>query len=90
MQRRVILVVSETAVSVASVEKLFYKKKQRNILCQTVAKRVQESKNLRSKNQLEKSKNRKIEKSAFSTYKFYFIATKPGKLRLKIILFEVV
>ena len=47
MQRRVILVVSETAVSVASAGKLFYKKK-RNILCQTVAKRVQESKNLRA------------------------------------------
>ena len=40
MQRRVILVVSETAVSAASAGK-----KKRNILCQTVAKRVQESKN---------------------------------------------
>ena len=47
MQRRVILVVSETAVSVASAGKLLLKKK-RNILCQTVAKRVQESKNLRA------------------------------------------
>ena len=46
MQRRVILVVSETAVSVASAGKLLLKK--RNILCQTVAKRVQESKNLRA------------------------------------------
>ena len=47
MQRRVILVVSETAVvSVASAGKLIEKK--RNILCHTVAKRVQESKNLRA------------------------------------------
>ena len=28
--------------------------------------------------------------TALSTYKFYFIATKPGKMRLEIILFEVV
>ena len=47
MQRRAILVVSEAAVSVASAGKLFQKKK-RNMLCQTVAKRVQESKNLRA------------------------------------------
>ena len=47
MQRRVILVVFETAVRVASAEKLFYKKKKK-ILCQTVAKRVQESKYLRA------------------------------------------
>ena len=45
MQRRVVLVVSETAVSVASVGELFENKK-RKILCQTVVERVQESKNL--------------------------------------------
>ena len=45
MQRRVVFVVSKTTVSEASVGKLFYKKK-RNILCQTVVKRVYESKNL--------------------------------------------
>ena len=47
MQRTVVLVVYEKAVTVASAGKLFSKKK-RNILCQTVAKRVQESKNLRA------------------------------------------
>ena len=46
MQRRAVLVVSETAVNEASVGKLFQKKK-RTILCQTVVKRVKESKNLR-------------------------------------------
>ena len=45
MQRRIVLVISETAVNVASVGKLFYKTK-RKILCQAVVTRVHESKNL--------------------------------------------
>ena len=46
MQRRVVLVVAERAVTWQASENCF-KQKKRTILCQTVVKRVWESKNLR-------------------------------------------
>ena len=47
MQRRVVLVVYKTALLAWQASENFSRKK-RNILCQTVGKRVQESKNLRA------------------------------------------